>query len=69
MTIYQIISSEGVDLGNFEGEGPHEAVDAMCRDAGYESTEDAAKTLGKTVQELYSELIVITPPVASGPNP
>lgn len=41
MTTYQITSSAGADLGTYEGATPAEALDAMCRDAGYKSAADA----------------------------
>jgi hypothetical protein len=37
MTTYQITSSAGVDMGTYEGETAADALDAMARDAGYES--------------------------------
>jgi hypothetical protein len=41
MAAWQITSSAGVDLGTYEGETETDALDAMARDAGYESQADA----------------------------
>ena len=36
-----------------------DAIDAMARDAGYDSQADAAATLGTTVDALRADLIVV----------
>ena len=41
MNQYQIISSSNVFLGEYLGETPQEALDAMARSAGYASQADA----------------------------
>lgn len=41
MTKYRITSEAGVNLGTYEGETEQDALDAMARDAGYKSQEDA----------------------------
>jgi hypothetical protein len=41
MTMWQVTSSAGVDMGVYEGETPADALDAMARDAGYKSQADA----------------------------
>lgn len=39
MNHYQIISRQGVDMGTFEAETPEDALEALAREAGYESHE------------------------------
>lgn len=56
---YRIVSDVGQDMGVYEGRNPEEALDAMARDAGYESQADA-ETRGiapfrGTVERIYSE--------------
>ena len=46
MTTYQITSSAGVDMGIYEATSPEDALDAMARDAGYQSQADAAEQVG-----------------------
>lgn len=52
MTKWKIVSSAGVDMGLFEAEGPEAALDAMARDAGYESHVAASRELGAEVESL-----------------
>ena len=56
--MWQITSKRGEDMGAHEGATADEAVEAMHRDAGYESSAAAAEALGRTVEELRSELTV-----------
>lgn len=46
MSHYRITSSAGQDLGTYEADSPEAALDAMAREAGYESQADAAETVG-----------------------
>lgn len=46
MTMWQITSSAGVDMGIYEAETAADALDAMARDAGYKSQADAAEQVG-----------------------
>jgi len=39
---FRIVSSAGVDMGQYQGETEAEALDAMAQDAGYASQADAA---------------------------
>lgn len=48
----------GVVLGIYEGVNEDDAILAMHRDAGYDSTEEVARVLGKTVEQLTDELVV-----------
>ena len=43
---FRIISSAGQDMGTYTAETPAEALDAMARDAGYASAEEAAEVAG-----------------------
>jgi len=43
MTTYKITSSQGVDMGTYEAADVAGALDAMARDAGYESQADAVE--------------------------
>lgn len=56
MSHYRITSSAGVELGIYEGETAEEALDAMARDAGYESEADSvAQGVGAfdgTIEEI-----------------
>lgn len=42
MRTYLIVSSAGVDMGQYSGATPADALDAMARDAGYRDQADAA---------------------------
>lgn len=44
---YQITSSEGADLGIYEGETEADALDAMARDAGYADEAEATRVVGR----------------------
>ncbi len=43
---FQIVSSEGVDLGAYLGNTEREALEAMARDTGYSSLEDSELVTG-----------------------
>lgn len=60
-TTYRIWSYEtGQVLGEYEAETPFDAIEALHRDAGYESTEAAARALGTTPYALRSALVCET---------
>jgi hypothetical protein len=46
MMHYDITSAFGVYLGRYAGDTPAEALDAMARDAGYDSQAEAATDVG-----------------------
>lgn len=58
MATYNIVSAAGMDMGSYEAETREAAIEAMHRDAGYESSEAAAEALGTTVEALHAELTV-----------
>ncbi len=41
LQLYRIVTSEGVDLGRYEGTSPFDALDAMAVDGGFHSQQDA----------------------------
>ena len=51
--------SSGLCFGDYQGRDADDAIDAMARDAGYDSQADAAATLGTTVAALRADLIVV----------
>ena len=55
-TTYRVWTEAGVCLGEYEGETPSDAIEALHRDAGYASTAAAAEALGSTAEALRSEL-------------
>ena len=58
-TMYSITNrSSGLNLGVYAATCEADAIDVMSRDAGYESTADAAETLGQTVRAYCADLIV-----------
>lgn len=60
MTTFSITNrSSGLCFGDFDGRDADDAIDAMARDAGYDSQADAAATLGTTVAALRADLIVV----------
>jgi hypothetical protein len=65
MATYRIISSQGVDMGTYEGESAEAAMGAMHRAAGYRTSADAASALSTTVEALLAELKITecAPPV------
>jgi len=58
MAFFQIIAS-GTDMGTYSAETADIAIETMHRDAGYESSADAATALSTTVEALRAELVVI----------
>ena len=52
------ISANFTDMGIFEGADESAAVLAYTQDAGYDSVEAAAESLGQTVEEYNDELVV-----------
>lgn len=59
MATYTITSkTSGADLGTYEGATAAEAIEAMHRDAGYTSSQDAADALGLTAEQLRADLDV-----------
>lgn len=63
MKTFQIISSAGVDMGQYKGANAAEALDAMARDAGYRDQADAAETAGAfegSVTEMADEVEIRT---------
>ena len=60
MTTFSITNrSSGLCFGDFDGRDADDAIDAMARDAGYDSQVDAAAVLGTTVAALRADLIVV----------
>lgn len=47
MNVYRIVSRSGIDLGEYCGNSPEEAVRAMNRDAGYSTDEAALAVTGQ----------------------
>jgi hypothetical protein len=47
MTAYTITSYAGADMGTYQAEDEAGAIDAMSRDAGYESQADAVAGKGE----------------------
>ena len=65
MTTYRMTSrTSGAYLGAYLGANFREALEALYRDAGYADAQDAADTLGTTVEALRADLIVevVLPP-------
>ncbi len=59
MTTYTIKNRvTGLTLGEYEAESVKGAIEAMRRDAGYTSSEQAAAALGKSIAEIDEDLIV-----------
>lgn len=60
MTTFSITNrSSGLCIGDYQGRDADEAIDAMARDAGYDSQADAAAVLGTTVERLNRDLLVV----------
>lgn len=60
MTTFSITNrSSGLCIGDYQGRDADDAIDAMARDAGYDSQADAAAVLGTTVERLNRNLIVV----------
>ena len=56
---YRIVSSAGVDMGVYQGGTEADAYEAMCRDAGYESSLDAAGQAGGGIDEMTIVLVPV----------
>ena len=57
MSSYKIVSAQGQEMGVYEGETKADALDAMARDAGYDSQAAAAEVAGPfdgTIAELVA---------------
>jgi hypothetical protein len=60
MTTFSITNrSSGLCIGDYAGRDADDAIDAMARDAGYDSQAHAAAALGTTVAALRADLIVV----------
>ena len=60
MTTFSITNrSSGLCIGDYAGRDADDAIDAMARDAGYDSQAHAASALGTTVAALRADLIVV----------
>jgi len=59
MSVYQVISAAGLDMGTYAGASVEDAIEALHRDAGYESSQAAADALDTTVADLAAELTVV----------
>ena len=60
MTTFSITNrSSGLCIGDYQGRDADDAIDAMARDAGYDSQAAAAAVLGTTVERLNRNLIVV----------
>jgi len=46
MATYHIISRQGQDMGTFSAPSQLQALDALCREAGYEDQADADRQTG-----------------------
>lgn len=46
MTTYKITSSAGIDMGTYTAPSESDALDALARDAGYESQAAAMASVG-----------------------
>lgn len=49
--------TSGTVLGVFQGCDEHDAIDTMSIKAGYYGSENAAHTLGKSMQEYKDDLV------------
>lgn len=50
-------TTSGLELGVYEGVTREEALDAMARDAGYESFADSCKTCGDDGSDIKAERV------------
>jgi hypothetical protein len=64
MSFYRITSSQGVEMGIYEGGTQAEALDAMARACGYLSEADATEVVGEafegTIVEVAGRFVVET---------
>jgi hypothetical protein len=51
-------SSTGADLGSYEASSEEAALDVYAQRAGYANFSDLARTLGQSIEEARSDLIV-----------
>ena len=58
MKKFRIESKAGVVFGIYEADTPEQAAEALSIDAGYASRAEEADTLGKTVEQLFDDLII-----------
>lgn len=60
MARYNLTSrSSGLDLGTYEAPTAYDAIEAMHRDAGYDSIDAAAKALGQTAEALIADIVAV----------
>lgn len=55
---FEITSSAGVNLGTYAAKSPKEALNAMARDAGYESQAHAEKATGEAFSGKVTEVVL-----------
>lgn len=54
-TTFRVQSNQGIDLGTFDASSAQGALDAMARDAGYESHAAACATTGEDPSDWTSD--------------
>jgi hypothetical protein len=55
---FEITSGAGVNLGTYAAKSPKAALDAMARDAGYESQAHAEKATGEAFGGKVAEVVL-----------